>query len=335
MRRYSFIFRCVQEWKRSALAGLASAVLLTSGLASANPTVSTDLPLDFGTLSAQGNATLASLRVDPNGGQAVAGPIIPFGDAQAGVLLLNSFPPFTSLEFEADDAQLSAGGSGLPPYLTVTSARTAAPLTTDDQGMAVLSLGATLVTSGSGTPYGDAVYSGTLSFRLRYWDPFAGQLVTGFFATSARATLRSSIELSEEQALSFGRLVALPHPDGRARMLLSPNGAITVTQEAGARLVPIDQASPGMLQISGAAPFYRLNLILPADPVEMRHTNPNVSSPRFWVRDFTTAPAADSLNTDASGSITVRLGATLETEPSATRYESGSYTGTFTINVSY
>ena len=124
-----------------------------------------DQQLHFGTFALVDNLTVSTLKVPYNGTNPVAtNKLYPLSFGQAGNYSLSAFPAFTPLIISISDYELKIGVS--EPF-TVGSF-THESIITDVNGEAQLRLGATLSTSGTGTLYGDAVYSGNMNIVISW-----------------------------------------------------------------------------------------------------------------------------------------------------------------------
>lgn len=298
----------------------------------AAPDVTAEVPLDFGTLAVKNNATVGTLSVSTGGALTYSEQIAPIGGAVQGEYRLSGFPPGVLLELEWDDVNLSAGGGGLPEFLQVTG-YTNPTLVSDESGAALVPLGATLRTNGSGVMYVDAPYSGTTQVRVRYWSEVDGGYLTHFDSVTFSARVQSALTLLEDQALSFGTVAAWAESGNSATLTLAPNGALEASSAGDARLTPLGGAQVGVIRLTGAAPSHSVTITPEAGSIFLTHEIPGDIA-RFIVRDFVTSPAGSGF-TDASGELEIRVGATLETEQVDKPYENGTYSGEYSLTVSY
>ncbi len=302
--------------------------------ASAAPSISANTPLDFGVLAVKSNNAVSTLTLSSAGNVTFSGDVIPIGGAVPGEYLLSGFPPGVLLTFEWDDANLSAGGLGLPELLLVTD-YTNQTLVADEAGEALVTVGASLNTNGSTVMYTDALYSGSVAVRVRYWSEVDGGYLTHNDTLAFRAELQSSLNLVENQALSFGAIAAYADPVLTASMVLGTDGKISSVSNAGnARITALFGAQAGVILLSGAAPNYGVTITPEAGSIFLTHVEPGDVA-RFVVKDFVTFPAGAEGRTDAVGDLEIRVGATLETEATTNVYENGTYSGTYSLTVSY
>lgn len=342
---------CEESWVvRDLLAGIGlnqmrycwmSVVVVMAGLFGSVPavmaatSVTTLTPLNFGLLAVRSNASVSTLRVYMNGAVASTGNIIPIGGAVRGEYKLAGFTPGVQLTIQLDNAPLSAGGGGGPEFLTVNTYETPT-VVSDALGEATIQLGAILNTSGSGNMYADAPYSGSTQIRVIYWSPGAGQYVTHYDTVNFSATLQSAIGLVQDQALSFGSIAAFTDPVQKASIRLNTNGTIdNITSAGSARITPLGVgAQAGVIRVTGAAPSCSVAITPEPGSVLLSHTVFGAGAARLVAKNFVTLPAGTG-NTDATGDLQIKIGATLETEVTANTYAAGTYSGTYTLTVTY
>ena len=121
--------------------------------------------LHFGTFALVDNLTVSTLRVPYNGNNPVASnKLYPLVFGQAGHYSLSALPAWSPIIVTISDFVLKVGMS---EEFTIGSF-THDAIIADGNGDALLKLGATLSTSGSGTMYGDAVYTGTMSLVISW-----------------------------------------------------------------------------------------------------------------------------------------------------------------------
>jgi len=318
------------------LYGVAVVLLLCeSAVLMAAPLVTAEVALDFGVLAVKANNSVSTLRVASSGAVTSTGDVIPIGGAVRGEYRLTGFPPGVLLDVELNDATLSAGGGGLPEFLTVTGYEIPA-LFSDGAGEALFPIGATLQTSGSTTMYIDAPYSDSTQFRVRYWSEADEGYLTHYDSVTISAQLQSSLTLAQQQALSLGTLAAYSDPVQTASLTLAPDGSLDLGAAGGsARLIPLGGAQVAVIQVSGGAPNNVVTITPEAGSIFVAHVTEGGNSARFVVKDFVTSPASPSALTDANGELEIRVGATLETEVTNKAFIDGNYSGTYSLTVAY
>lgn len=290
---------------------------------------------DFGTIAITGNGSVSVLEFPRSGRNLnVIGDIVVVAVGQPGRYRLTGFPPNTNIDVEIDDITLSAGGTGIPELLSVGSYDTGS-VRTNELGEVEFQLGASFSTSGNGGSYEDAPYSGNAQLRFHYWEPSLSDYVTVSENVTFAGEVRSSFELTEADRLNFGVLYAVGTPDDQASLRLFPDGRRDVTNAGNARIVSLTQPTPGVVAVSGAAPFRELDITVSATDVLLRHTQAP-AGPHFILNAMATLPD-QSGRTDEFGALEIRVGGTLNTQITATEvvYPAGTYEGTYTITVSY
>lgn len=127
--------------------------------------ISESQPLHFGTFALANNLTVSTLRVPFDGNNPVAtNNLYPLSFGQAGHYQLTSLPAFMPLIITISDYVLQVGAA---EEFSVSSF-TYPALMTNASGEALLKVGATLSTTGSGTEYGDAVYTGIMNIMISW-----------------------------------------------------------------------------------------------------------------------------------------------------------------------
>ncbi|MBR0565932.1 DUF4402 domain-containing protein [Azoarcus sp. L1K30] len=309
--------------------------LFGAACAWADPALDVIEGLDFGTFALRSNSAVSALRLSASSKVTSSGDIIPVGGAIAGNYHLRGFPASVVLSFELDNTLMSEGGFGLPEHFQISTYEVPSSLVTNAAGEADFSIGARLQSSGSGAPYGDAPYSGSTQLRIRYWSAAVNEYLTFIDQIDLSARVQSTLNLEENQALSFGNIAAFPHASNIARLTLSPNGTVSVSSTGpGARLIALGGAQPGKFTVSGAAANQTIHITPQPGSIFVTHTTLGGSTARFVAKDFVTTPNG-SAQTNASGQLSVALGASLETEAGTQGYADGEYRGTYTLEVSY
>ena len=299
----------------------------------AAPLVTAEVPLDFGEMAVKSNTAVSTLQITSAGTVTFSGDVIPLGGAMRGEYRLTGFPPGVLLEVTLDNANLSAGGGGLPELLLVTN-YDAPTLLSDPSGEALVPLGASLKTNGSTVMYVDAPYSGTTQIRVRYWSEPDTNYLTYYDSVDFNVVLRTAITLEEDQATSFGSLAAYADPVDKATMTLATNGSVNVVNVGNARITYLGAAQAGVIRVSGAAPSYTVNITPEAGSVFLTHVTSGTSAARFIAKSFVTQPSGTGF-TDPSGDLQILVGATLETELTNKLFDDGTYSGTYTLEVTY
>lgn len=136
--------------------------------------------LDFGTFALIDNNTPYTILVKPDNDVVYDAAFLANIQAERGEYALTNFPPNITLYTGVDTVSVTPpfdGGvtltdatdltSGAGPVFTVADYTTNDP-TTDNNGDAMLYIGATLSTSGTGQVYGSAVYTGSIDVTFYF-----------------------------------------------------------------------------------------------------------------------------------------------------------------------
>lgn len=150
-----------------ALSGAVAAFACPAGFlpAAAQTVVELD-PLSFGTFVVPSNAAVSTLTVPLNGSVSTTGSIIALTQGVAGRYRVGGLPGNAIVDIDITAAPLF--GPALPPsqYFQITAFDHPPTVTTNASGTATFRLGATLSTSGSGVPYTDSTYTGTIDVTV-------------------------------------------------------------------------------------------------------------------------------------------------------------------------
>lgn len=292
-------------------------------------------PLSFGAFAVTSNASASTIRIREAGNIIVTGTIAPVGGASRAEFSLAGFPPNALLEVSLDNVNMSGGGLGLPEYLLVKDYESS-DVTSNAEGEATIYIGATMETSGNNNMYADAPYSGSTQLRIRYWDPDLLQYVNHVEnGVSITGEVQNTISLTETQAMSFGTLAAFTDPAQEASFILTPDGNITNITNAGtAELIPMGNHAAGIVRVTGAAPFYQVTITPEPGDVTLVRTPPGTIAD-FIATNFVSVPTGTDGTTDSVGELEIKIGATLKTEMTTDVYQNGTYSGTYTLTVTY
>ena len=300
------------------------------------PLIEEQQRLDFGMLAVGENTTVSRFTYPQTGNNiSIEGQFVLISRGTPGRYRFSGFPAFTTLSVSIVNTTLTAGETGIPNLLTVDNYIFAEP-TTDALGVAELSLGARLNTSGNGGSYVDAPYDGTTVLRVDYWQPEAGSFVSNSSLIEIGTELRSTLTISVEQQLHFGTLFARSSSTGQASLSVTPSGKYTINEPESSRLVSIARPTQGILRVSGAAPNYNLTITPQAEDVLLEHTQFPNSAPHFILSSLITSPDGTGTS-DSNGELLITIGGTLKTEQTTSPviYPSGQYEGIYQITVSY
>ncbi|MCF2856509.1 DUF4402 domain-containing protein [Pseudoalteromonas sp. SMS1] len=167
----------------------------------------------------------------------------------------------------------------------------------------------------------------------------------------AKVTVKNAFELEKQSDLLFGTIRAKADTTGTdTATLIIPadtgkSASVTSTDITKAEISILEAGAPAQFKISGVVPFATLTI---TDPVEtnivLSGGNPNAAG--FTMDTFTyyietgalsqQDVTGNQIQVDDKGEALFNIGATLKTTTGGTaNYLDGSYSGTFTIEVSY
>lgn len=121
--------------------------------------------LHFGTFIVKQNSTVSNLTVSRTGVVTAGSAFIILSPPNRGTWFISGLPPSTTMNFSFTPATLSGPGG---QTFTVSSFTPLTPLNTNPAGETAAIFGATLSTSGSGTPYTDGSYTGSYDLIITY-----------------------------------------------------------------------------------------------------------------------------------------------------------------------
>jgi hypothetical protein len=287
-------------------------------------------PFDAGRYALRNNSAPSAVTLSRFGAQP-GGEFIWLAAGQLAAIKVSGLPPWHDITLVEQSATLrNADG----PTLTLNQLTpTPLALRSNGEGELNLTIGATLTSSGNGTPYPDGNYCAGLTLRFEFTTNAGVQHISG--EVEACITLQTTLELINVQPLDFGRWVAIAHPTNQASATLTPRGTLSPQQQGAARLIPYGSGSrPGSFTISGAARFAAISVTPPEGEILLTHAANPAGSARLILRDITLHPASGA-KTDENGAITFAIGGTLATELTHQRYADGLYSAEFTVNIEY
>ena len=124
-------------------------------------------PLDFGEFMSRNNDAQYTLTVNAAGSYSFdATGFIEISPPQPGIYDIGGFAPNAAISSLTVAQDTPLGGVGL--VFQMISFDEIHPPTTDGAGVARIQIGATLQTSGSGMPYGDALYNGSVDVTINF-----------------------------------------------------------------------------------------------------------------------------------------------------------------------
>ena len=153
--------------------------------------------------------------------------------------------------------------------------------------------------------------------------------------TNITAQVTNTFTWVETQALDFGEFIAVNHGTDVSTITIDPTtGAPTYANTGAARITEITAGDRGIFDATNAAPSALMTLTLPTTVTLTCGTCP-AGTEDFTVGNFVSDPTGAGLTTDATGALTVGVGARLTTIASANSYEDGAYSGTYTVSLNY
>lgn len=151
--------------------------------------------------------------------------------------------------------------------------------------------------------------------------------------TTISATVQNAFTFVENTALNFGTFVAIADASDTSNIIVAPGGANTVNNPGAALIIALSAGVPGSFTVSGAAPSTALTISLPTS-VTLVCGACSGSQPDFVVNTFVDS-GGGTVTTNGSGGVSFTVGATMNTETSATPYEDGTYSAAYTVSANY
>jgi hypothetical protein len=125
--------------------------------------------LNFGIIAIPDNSITSSLTIPYTGlTPSISGNIVFLAPGNPGIYRLQSFPPDTALIISVTGSNLIYMSNHPTAEPLQMNAFSYPALTTDSLGEAVIELGATVSTTGSGAPYLDGPYAGDISITINW-----------------------------------------------------------------------------------------------------------------------------------------------------------------------
>lgn len=119
-------------------------------------------PLAFGTFVVPSNAAVSTLTVPLNGSVSTTGSIIALTQGRPGRYRVGGLPGNVIVDIDVTAAPLFGAALPASQFFQITAFDHPPTVITNAGGTATFRLGATLSTSGSGVPYTDSTYAGTI-----------------------------------------------------------------------------------------------------------------------------------------------------------------------------
>lgn len=146
------------------------ALVLCAGLvwsSAARSAITEIQPLDFGQWAITNNTGFKTITVNPNGSFSNSPGLVNIvRPPQQGVYRVDGLPPFTAVA--SVNVTMIDPMHGGNQVFTLESFQVVYDPTTNSSGEVNITLGATAKTTGTGVPYDDAVYNGTLQLDINW-----------------------------------------------------------------------------------------------------------------------------------------------------------------------
>lgn len=123
-------------------------------------------PVSFGVFALRDNAAAYDMVISPSGSISNHASYVMISPGQNGIFDLTDLPPDTVLGVSIGDISLDPDAGGGPSFGAVDFTFSPVNPVTDITGAATINVGGTLRTSGSGTMYSDANFSGTATLQV-------------------------------------------------------------------------------------------------------------------------------------------------------------------------
>lgn len=143
---------------------ILSAMVLMTPLSASAVTVVSETSMDFGTFVVKNNNSVAAFNLTKTSSYTADPEFIVVSDPTAGSMDLSGFPTNTSISITFDPTTLSGAGG----VFSISNFDVTSPRDSGAGGLISFTYGARLSTSGTGTPYSDGSYSGTLNVIVSY-----------------------------------------------------------------------------------------------------------------------------------------------------------------------
>ena len=149
--------------RRCGSAALVALVCALLAVPAAGQSIVEERPLSFGRLAIASNVMAGSVTIGSNGTTTTTGSVISVVRGTPGRYRITGLPAQSPVSLSYASTPLYRGGmAGGPVYLSIDAVLAPATAVTDGTGTANIELGATLMTSGDGNPYGDGSYQGDI-----------------------------------------------------------------------------------------------------------------------------------------------------------------------------
>lgn len=129
-------------------------------------TVQEEEPLAFGTFVVPSNAAVSTLTVPLSGSISTTGSIIALTQGTPGRYRVGGLPGSAIVDIDVTAAPLFGASVPLSQFFQIAAFDHPPTIITNAAGTATFRLGATLSTSGSGVPYTESTYTGTIDITV-------------------------------------------------------------------------------------------------------------------------------------------------------------------------
>lgn len=161
--------KALNRWRFNAFFYLTIMATFALPSGSAVAAIVEQQQLNFGTFAIADNSVISSLIIPYNGQTpSISGGIAFISPGNPGIYRLESFPANTALIISVTGSNLIYLGYHPTAEPLQMNAFTHPTLTTDSLGEALIELGATVNTTGSGVPYLDGPYTGDISITINW-----------------------------------------------------------------------------------------------------------------------------------------------------------------------
>lgn len=169
-------------------------------------------------------------------------------------------------------------------------------------------------------------------------------------SSTATITVQNAFDLVEVTPMSFGTItVATPGLDSGAtdgaNITLKGDGTSVIDDKTvattGGSIRSLVEGTPATFEISNAAGFSGMDIILETDPISMKNLGAPEDNGTFTISDFKSYDAdgdetsENKIITGEDGTATFIVGAKLALDPKSKKYIDGQYTANYEIKVKY
>tara|TARA_R110001599_G_scaffold280951_1_gene482526 strand:- start:50 stop:526 length:477 start_codon:yes stop_codon:yes gene_type:complete len=123
-------------------------------------------PLVFGTFVVPSNAAVSTLTIPLSGSVSTTGSIIALTQGMPGRYRVGGLPGSAIVDIDVNAAPLFGAAVPASQFFQITAFDHPPTVITNAGGTATFRLGATLSTSGSGVPYTESTYTGTIDITV-------------------------------------------------------------------------------------------------------------------------------------------------------------------------